>query len=486
MAILPLDKTLSPDPEQLGGKAAGIVAMLRMGISVPPAFVITTDECSRFQQANGQLPNDIIDALPGAVGFLERQTGATFGRGPKPLLVSVRSGAPTSMPGMMDTVLNLGINPQIEEGLATLSGDPAFAQDVHRRFKEQFIEIVGTSAPADPMRQLFAAVAAVFNSWNSRRAIAYRKDRQLAESGGTSVTVQAMVFGNLDEQSGTGVLFSRNPFAGTAEPFGEWLARAQGDDVVSGRFDPQPIDALRETMPEVHRQLMASAATLEKARRDAQDIEFTVQSGKLWLLQTRHAKRSAIAAVRLAVLLAKQGIISQSEALQRLSPAQIKLMQNPQIDPQHRAKAKLLASGKPASPGTVSGIAVANTEEATDRALDGEDIILVRQTTNPDDVHAMVAVNGIATEIGGSTSHAAVVSRELNVACVVGCGDNTVTQLVGQTITLDGDSGEIFAGELPLVRSDAADADLVVLHEWAKEATGRNAPLEELLADNKE
>ena len=482
MPVVTLTADISADRDRLGGKAAGIVHMLKMGIPVPPAFVITTDECHRFQQSANTVPEDVIAALPQAMAHLEQQTGMRFGHGPKPLLVSVRSGAPTSMPGMMDTVLNLGTNKAIESALAALTGNAEFAADVHSRFRHQFEEIVGIPAPTDPVEQLTAAISAVFASWNSSRAIAYRKDRGLPETGGTAVTLQAMVFGNLDAQSGTGVLFSRNPFTGTAEVFGEWLSQGQGEDVVSGRFDPQPLDALALALPSAHAQLMSLAKQLERSQQDVQDIEFTVQSGKLWLLQTRNAKRSAVAAVRLAVLLANEGIIGREQALQRVSPAQVRLMQQPHIEPQARAAATLLASGKPASPGTVSGIAISDTEEAANRAMDGEAIILVRQTTNPDDVHAMVEVSGIATEIGGSTSHAAVVSRELDVACVVGCGDNSVTSLVGQMITVDGDSGEIFAGELPLADGRTEDADLTTLHTWAREATRQDAPLTELLA----
>ena len=483
MSVLALSSALDPDHARFGGKAAGIVQMLKMEIPVPPAFVITTDECTRYQQSDGTVPNDVIEALPEAISHLELSTGMTFGSGPKPLLVSVRSGAPTSMPGMMDTVLNLGINSQMETALASLTGNAEFARDVHSRFKEQFEEIVGQPAPSDPMAQLTLAIDAVFASWNSDRAIAYRKDRKLSDTGGTAVTVQAMVFGNLDTQSGTGVLFSRNPFSGTGEPFGEWLPRGQGEDVVSGRLDPQPVSELHQQLPAVHGQLMMLAEKLERTQLDVQDIEFTVQSGKLWLLQTRAAKRSAIAGVRLAVLLAKEGIISKEQALSRVTPEHISLMKHPHIEPSIRAEATVLATGQPASPGVVQGIAVSDTEEAEDRALDGEDIILVRQTTNPDDVRAMTVVKGIATEIGGATSHAAVVSRELDVACVVGCGDNSVTPLNGQAITVDANSGEVLAGQLPLQTSDEQhDKDLATLHQWATQAAGHDAPLQQLLA----
>lgn len=478
MPILLLSAELEANPEQLGGKAAGIVRMLQLNIPVPPAFVITTDECARFRNSGGIVPMDLIKALPQAINHLEQQTGMNFGRGPQPLLVSVRSGAPISMPGMMDTILNVGITNSIESALAVWSGNPEFADDIHTRFLTQFKEIVGSDAPANPMEQLEAAIAAVFTSWNSDRAIAYRKDRKLSVKGGTAVTVQAMVFGNLDDQSGTGVLFSRNPITGTEECYGEWLPHSQGEDVVSGRIDPQQLTGLQQQLPEVYSDLIKISEKLERARQEVQDIEFTVQSGKLWLLQTRAAKCSAIAAVRLAVLLAREGIISKAQALERVSPTQISMMLRPHINPGLRTSATVLASGYPASPGVVSGIIVSDTEEAEERALAGEDIILARQTTNPEDVRAMVVVKGIVTEIGGATSHAAVVSRELNVACVVGCGTDTITQMVGQPITLDGNNGEILAGYLPLVKSDEKqDADLLSLHHWEREAVVSDVPL---------
>jgi pyruvate,orthophosphate dikinase len=311
MSVLALDASAGAGRDVLGGKAWGIAHMLRLGVPVPPAFVVTTDECARYHAGGDVVPADVLAALPAAMRELEAATGTTFGGGERPLLVSVRSGAPTSMPGMMDTVLNLGMTPAVRAALGALTGDEAFAADVARRFEEQFESVVGTAPPADPWGQLHAAIAAVFASWRSRRAIAYRKDRGLPEEGGTAVTVQAMVFGNLDDRSGTGVLFSRNPLDGGGEPYGEWLARGQGEDVVSGRHDPAGLDALAREMPEVHRALLDLAARLEREARDVQDIEFTVQSGKLWLLQTRAAKRSAVAAVRLAVLLEREGVIDR-------------------------------------------------------------------------------------------------------------------------------------------------------------------------------
>ncbi|MCW3015098.1 MAG: Pyruvate, phosphate dikinase [Solirubrobacterales bacterium] len=482
MAVLALDASVEADRSVLGGKAWGIVRMLALGVPVPPAFVLTTDECARYHELGGVVPEDVLQALPAAMAALEEATGTTFGGGERPLLVSVRSGAPTSMPGMMDTVLNLGMTPQVQEALAEITGDRAFAADVARRFAEQFEHVVGTPPPADPWEQLHAAMTAVFGSWRSRRAIAYRKDRGLPEAGGTAVTVQAMVFGNLDDASGTGVLFSRDPLTGAPEPYGEYLPRGQGEDVVSGSHDPLPLTALADRAPDLHRELLELAERLERDAADVQDIEFTVQSGRLWLLQTRSAKRSATAAVRLAVLLQREGLISPAEALQRVTPGQVAALLRMQVDPAARAGARLLASGRPAAPGVVSGVIVTDVDEAEDRALDGEAVILARPTTNPDDVHAMAAVNGIVTEVGGATSHAAVVSRELDTACVVGCGLGTVTALAGRIVTLDADSGELLEGTLPTITpSEDEDPDLARMKAWAVEAGGTGHTLAELL-----
>jgi pyruvate,orthophosphate dikinase len=484
VAVLALDASLAADRSVLGGKAWGIVRMLGLGVPVPPAFALTTEECTRFHELGGQVAPDVLAALPGAMARLEAATGTTFGRGPLPLLVSVRSGAPNSMPGMMDTVLNLGMTPAVRDALAERTGEPAFADDVARRFEEQFTQVVGSPPPADPWEQLHAAAAAVFGSWRSRRAIAYRKDRGLPEEGGTAVTVQAMVFGNLDDASGTGVLFTRCPLTGASEPLGEWLPRGQGEDVVSGRHDPLPLAALAAAQPGVHAELMALAATLERDAADVQDIEFTVQSGRLWLLQTRAAKRSPTAAVRLAVLLANAGLITPAQALARIDPGQVAALLRDHVDPAALAAAERLASGRPACPGIVSGTVVVDVDEAEERALEGESIILARQTTNPDDVHAMAVVAGIVTEVGGATSHAAVVSRELDVACVVGCGGGSLSTLEGRTVTLDAHAGELWAGALPTTRaSEDGDPDLATLRRWAAEAGAHGESLEALLQD---
>jgi pyruvate,orthophosphate dikinase len=484
MPVVALDPALDADRDVLGGKAWSITQMLRLDIPVPPAFVITTEECARFHEAGGQVPDDVVAALPDAMAALERVTGRSFATGSAPLLVSVRSGAPSSMPGMMDTVLNLGINSEVECALAVQIGDEAFAADVRRRFEDQYAEIVGDPAPADPWEQLHGAVGAVFRSWRSDRAIAYRKERGIDEGGGgTAVTVQAMVFGNLDDRSGTGVLFSRNPLTGSGEPYGEWLPRAQGEDVVSGRHDPLPLDALAAAEPELHAELLELTERLERDGGDVQDIEFTVEGGRLWLLQARAAKRSAVAAVRLAVLLEQGGLIDRATALDRVAPDYVAAMLREHVEPAARASARVLATGRPASPGVVSGVVVTDPDEAEDRALDGEDVVLARATTNPDDVRAMAAVGAILTEIGGSTSHAAVVSRELGTACVVGCGTGTVTALEGRTVTVDADAGEVLDGALPVLRaSESDDPDLATLASWAQAESGHDdASLADLL-----
>ena len=413
MPVLALTAETTADRETLGGKAWSITEMLRHGIPVPPAFALTTDECARYHSAGGRVPEDVLAALPDALAEIERVTGRTFGGGERPLLVSVRSGAPTSMPGMMDTVLNLGMTDQVEHALAAVAG-VAYASDTRRRFNEQFEKVVGEPPPRAPWQQLERAVEAVFASWNSERAVHYRANRGISDVGGTGVTVQAMVFGNLDDRSGTGVMFSRDPTGASAAHYGEWLPRGQGEDVVSGAFDPHPLEDLAELMPDVHGQLLDLAATLDASAGCAQDIEFTVESGRLWLLQCRRAK----------VLEAIPGAADDAGADGR----------------------RVLAQGRPACPGLASGVVVTDVEEAEERALDGEDIILARPTTNPHDVRAMSVVAAVLTEIGGATSHAAVVSRELGVPCIVGLGQGASAGLEGLAVTVDGSSGRVLEG----------------------------------------
>ncbi|WP_182379439.1 pyruvate, phosphate dikinase [Nocardioides sp. WS12] len=455
--------------EEIGGKAWSIQQMLGLGIPVPPAFVVTTDVCRDYHRAGRVLDEKVWQQVVAAIAGIEAAVGRTFG-GEQPLLVSVRSGASNSMPGMMDTVLNLGMNAAIEERLAVETGSPAYAADTRHRFEEQFAKVVGTTAPQDPWEQLRLAVCAVLDSWFSKRAVAYRAARDIPDTGGTAVTVQAMVFGNLDDESGTGVLFSRDPLTGSPEVYGEWLARGQGEDVVSGRSDALPLDALAAAQPDVHAQLMAATATLEAEGRDVMDIEFTVQSGTLWLLQSRPAKRSPEAAVRSAVHLAEAGIITRAEALERIRPEDVSALLRP-----HLAAADLLASpavavGKPACPGIATGVLVTDADEAEDRADNGEDVILARPTTDPDDVAGMAASVAVLTEIGGSTSHAAVVCRELALPCVVGTGADTLMGLAGQVVTVDATNGTVHLGVLrvePPATSD--DPVLATLRAWRDE-----------------
>lgn len=468
--VLVLDGRTGAGRELLGGKAWSIETMRALGIPVPPAFVLTTAVCRRVSDpadGAGQVPADVWTRLPAALAELEAATGRTFARGPRPLLVSVRSGAAVSMPGMMDTVLNLGMTDDVEHALA--AGGRAYAADTARRFREQFAKVVGAPAPEDPWEQLRLAVEAVFASWRSRRAIAYRRDRGIPDDGGTAVTVQAMVFGNLDERSGTGVLFTRDPLTGGPDPYGEWLPLGQGEDVVSGRTDALPLAEMARAMPAAHADLMAAAGTLERHGRDVQDIEFTVEGGTLWLLQTRSAKRSPEAAVRHAVQMCRDGLITPAEAVGRVSAEQIEALLRPRIDPRAAATATVLATGKPACPGLAVGVVVTDGDAAVDRADDGDDVVLARPTTDPDDVAAMSVSVAVITEHGGSTSHAAVVCREMGVVCVVGCGSGVLTVLAGRTVTVDGSTGAVYDGALPVLPAATRDShpDLVQLAEWS-------------------
>lgn len=469
MALLWMGEHDDLDREVVGGKAHGLNRMHRLGLPVPPAFVLTTDECGRFFAAGERLGEDLLEQVRQAVRTLEERTGRRFGDPERPLLVSVRSGAARSMPGMMDTILNLGINDEVEAALRTQTQDADYAAGTRRRFAEQFESVVGQAPPADPWEQLVAAIGAVFRSWRSPRAVAYRRHHGIGDEGGTSVTVQAMVFGNLDDRSGTGVLFTRNPLTGEDEPYGEWLPRGQGEDVVSGKHDPLPLSALAEQLPEVHRRLLAAAERLEKAGKDVQDIEFTVESGRLWLLQTRPAKRSPDAAVRLAVALQADGLLTTEEALLRVTPEQVAAVSRPRVAPEAKASAAVVARGEPACPGVGVGRVVLEVEEAEELADAGVDVVLARPTTDPDDVPGMIVSSAILTEIGGSTSHAAVVSRELGTPCVVGCGQGTLAALAGRQVTVDGTSGEVFDGALPLAPCTEDDNPaLASLLSWAR------------------
>ncbi|TAM12275.1 MAG: pyruvate, phosphate dikinase [Nevskiaceae bacterium] len=479
-----------PDRALIGGKAWSIARMSELGLPVPPAFVITTHACNAYQTGSA-FPPGLEEEVAAGITWLEAKTGRTFGYGPAPLLVSVRSGAAISMPGMMDTVLNTGITPATEAALAAETGAAAFAHDVHRRYFELYAHIVlkasgvefaadgmpeswnaallaasGKQVPTDARACLHAAIRAVFESWNSRRARRYRQHNGIADDLGTAVTVQAMVFGNLSATSGTGVLFSRNPLTGEDTPYGEYLPQAQGEDVVSGRFTPRPLDAMRQIVPDALQRLLQAAATLEQANHDMQDIEFTVQNSELFILQSRAAKRAPAAALRCAIEMAGDGLIDADTVLRRITPEQLHNVLAPRLSDAQAATATPVAHGEPACPGVGIGTVVIDPDEAERRAANGEAVVLVRATTSPEDVHGMLRARAVVTEQGGATSHAAVVSRALGVACVTGCGLGTVTALAGQTVTVDATRGRIFRGALEVTVPDtASDPRLAALQE---------------------
>jgi pyruvate, orthophosphate dikinase len=452
--------------ELLGNKGHGIDAMRRQKLPVPPAFCITTEIGLKYLADPASTMDAIWDDVLDGISWLEAETSRTFGRGPRPLLVSVRSGAVHSMPGMMDTILDLGMNDAVELALAA-PDDHAFARDTRQRFTRMYRRIAGESGPvpSDPHAQLRAGIEAVFASWNSPRAIAYRGHYGLGDASGTAVVVQAMVFGNRGPNSGAGVFVSRNPITGADEPFGEWLPGGQGDEVVSGLVDVEPVTALRAEQPAVYGELADAARRLERLSGDVQEIEFTVEDGTLWLLQTRAAERSAHAAVRLALQLRHEGLIDDTEALRRVTPAHVKSLLSPTLQPETRLAATLLAKGLPACPGVVSGRAYTDVDEALDAADRGERVILVRDHTRPEDVQGMLAAKGVVTEVGGAASHAAVVSRELGRVAVVGCGHGVAAALAGRQITVDGYRGEVREGDLSL--SSWSEDDTPELRELA-------------------
>ena len=488
-----LDGSALPTKEAAGGKAWSIARMRGLGLPVPPAFVIGTKACLAFLES-GDFPAGLVEEIDAGLAWLEGESGRTFGTGDKRLLLSVRSGAAISMPGMMDTVLNLGVDDDGEAALAAETGLPAFARDTHRRFLELYASIVlkapvelegdgepaawrasveaaGGPVPGDVRDQLLATVRAVFESWNTRRARRYREHNNIPHDLGTAVTIQSMVFGNLDERSGTGVLFSRNPLTGEALPYGEYLPRAQGEDVVSGKFTPLPLDAMKTAEPDAHAALLAASDRLEREHGDVQDIEFTVQSGRLYLLQSRAAKRAPAAAVRFAVDMVAEGRIGPATALSRVSAEQVRTLLLPRLKDGATDGAAVLATGEGACPGAAVGVLVADADEAERRAAAGEDVILVRKTTSPDDVHGMIAARAVVTEQGGSTSHAAVVSRALGRPCVVGVGDGAVAQS-GTVVTVDGAAGLVYAGTLATeAPSERDDAHLRQLIDWARAAS---------------
>ena len=489
---LGLDGEDLPSRDLIGGKAWSVARMQSLGLQVPPAFVVTTAACKLFL-ASGAEPPGLDTEIDEGVAWLEARTGRNFGRGPSPLLVSVRSGAPVSMPGMMDTVLNLGMNDETEAALAAECGNAAFARNTHRRFLDLYSQIVlratgphldeaaapadwraaivaqcGAEVPADPREQLRSAVRAVFQSWNSRRARRYREHHNIASDLGTAVTIQAMAFGNLDAGSGTGVLFSRNPTTGAREPYGEYLPCAQGEDVVSGKHTPKPLAALGADTPEALESLLAAARKLEQAGRDVQDIEFTVERGRLYLLQSRAAKLAPHAAARVAVDLAREGLIDARAAVMRVTPEQVRILLSPRIRERALQASQVLASGEAASPGVGVGVVVSDSDEAERRAHAGEAVVLARPTTSPEDLHGMIAARAVVTELGGATSHAAVVGRALGLPCVVGCGKGALAALGGCVVTVDGRAGKIYAGALDIEAPDESEHEaLAQLAEWA-------------------
>ena len=502
----------------LGGKGAGLAEMTRLGLPVPPGFIVTTDICEKFYEAGRRLPDGLMDEVRKSIKRLEGATGKKFGDSANPLLVSVRSGAPVSMPGMMDTILNLGLNDQTVDGLSTQSGDARFAWDAYRRFIQMFGKIVlgvddrqfekaaagkdlgdekvlrklaatfkslcaATSKkfPDDPYKQIELAIDAVFRSWMGKRAIEYRRQYGITPdmANGTAVTIVAMVFGNMGQDSATGVVFTRDPETGVKRLYGDYLVNAQGEDVVSGKANPSHIDQLPGEMPQVYEQLKQVCEKLEDHFRECQDVEFTVERGRLFLLQTRTAKMSALASVKTSVDMHHEGLIGKMEALKRIDPEGLEQLLYPRID--GHAKQKPIASGVAASPGAASGVAVFDVARAESLGRRGEKVILVREDTKPDDVPAFFQSAGILTTRGGKTSHAAVVARGMGKPCIVGCsqieidaescsfavgGKTAVTE--GQKITIDGSSGGIYLGEVPTVAAEITPEFKEIL-QWAAE-----------------
>ena len=506
------------DRDLLGGKGANLCEMTHLGLPVPFGFVITTPTCLEFFERGNTLPTLLEQEYRVALDLVEKQMGARFGDPDNPLLFSVRSGAPVSMPGMMDTILNLGLNDEIVEGLAKKTGNPRFAYDSYRRFIQMFGDVVlgvkghrfedalslykrehdkrsdvdlsaedwqniiatyktFTDFPQDPFEQLKRAVEAVFLSWYSPRANVYREMNNIPETLGTAVNVQAMVFGNFGDDSGSGVAFTRDPSNGESRFFGEVLFNAAGEDVVAGIRTPESISALEEKMPEVYQELFETQALLEKHYRDMQDIEFTIQEGKFYILQTRSGKRTGRASVKIAVDMVREGMINEKEALLRVSPEHVEAFLHPMVDPE--AKTDIVAHGLPASPGGATGKVVFSADEAVEVAAADHPVILVRRETTPEDIHGMKAAEGILTELGGMTSHAAVVARGMGVCAITGCNELTIDYEAGtatteagvvikrgDVITLDGTAGEVMLGDIPKTEASSSD-DFQTLLSWA-------------------
>jgi len=513
----------------LGGKGAGLADMTRLGVPVPPGFTVTTEACNAFLAAGEKFPDDLWQQEVAALAELERATGKRFGDAQRPLLVSCRSGAKFSMPGMMDTVLNIGLNQAVAEGLAERSGDPRFAFDSYRRLVQmfgsvvlgvpddvfeavitarrqksdvetdaelsaddwrevtrKFREIVRTFAghdfPDDPLEQLRLATEAVFKSWNGKRAIAYRNAANIAHNLGTAVNIQTMVFGNMGSDCATGVAMSRNASTGEAEPEGDYLVSAQGEDVVAGIRKTQPLAELKEEMPGRYSEFVDIAKRLEKHYRNMQDIEFTIEHDKLWILQTRDGKRTAQAEVRIAVDMVEEGLITKEDAVRRIKPEQIEFFLHPQIEPTARKSAKLIAKGLNVSPGAAVGVVALDADTAESWAKQSHKaVVMVRPETKPDDVHGMLAAQGILTSRGGRTSHAALVARQFGKPAVVGVaqleidldtreirvGDDVIKE--GDPISIDGTLGEVFLGALPTMIPDVTNVYLSKVLGWADE-----------------
>jgi len=509
----------------LGGKGANLAEMTRLGLPVPSGFTVTTEACTRYYQDGETIVPEIVEQIHEYMKKLEEVTGKKFGDPDNPLLVSVRSGARVSMPGMMDTILNLGLNDETVEGLARATNNERFAYDSYRRFIQMFSDVVmeieknkfeaildeikekrgakfdtdltaedlkevvkrfkelykqekGEDFPQDPQVQLLEAVKAVFRSWNNPRAIVYRRLNDIPSDWGTAVNVQSMVFGNMGNDSGTGVAFTRNPATGEKALFGEFLMNAQGEDVVAGIRTPQPISTLKETMLEVYNQFVEIAEKLEKHYKDMQDIEFTIERGKLYMLQTRSGKRTAQAAIKIAVDLVREGLIDEKTAVLRVDPKQLDQLLHPTFEPEALKAAKAVAKGLAASPGAASGKVYFTADEAVAAAKAGEKVILVRTETSPDDIEGMAAAEGILTTRGGMTSHAAVVARGMGTPCVVGCGDARIDEQAkvmrigdivvreGDYISIDGSTGNVYIGEIKTVMPEIS-GDFAVLMGWA-------------------
>lgn len=521
----------------LGGKGAGLFDMTRAGVPVPPGFTVTTEACNEYQKS-GQFPPGMWEQMLEALQKVEAKTGKRFGDASNPLLVSCRSGAKFSMPGMMDTVLNIGLTDRTAEGLLALTGDRRFVYDAYRRLVEMFGSVVlgipdeafeeplkeykekkgyksdtdmtaedwkaitetfkavvrqhkGFDFPQDPFEQLRLATEAVFKSWNGKRAVDYRRATGIPDDLGTAVNIVTMVFGNMGWDSGTGVAFTRDPSTGEKRLFGEYLLNAQGEDVVAGIRNTDPIEKMRETMPQVYEQFLDIVTKLERHYRDMQDVEFTIERGKLWMLQTRSGKRTAKAAVKIAVDMANEGLITREEAVMRISPEQVDTLLHPQFDEKAKAQAakegKLYAKGVNASPGAAVGRVYFDADTAEKMGKEEkQDVIMVRPFTKPDDVHGMLASKGILTSEGGATSHAAVVARQFGIPCVVGASAikidlenrqmtvNGVTVKEGEWISVDGTTGEVFLGQIPTIYPTLEEQkELLTLLEWADEICAR-------------